>query len=119
MLESDGSCGACGHKHAGKQLAYICIGCPCEARFTVPHAGLAALKGEEVEWHECPNADGGPVILYTARVGDAFMDVYLSEDNAFAASISQRQWRCMAEFTSLAAAKAAAIVMARLLAGIK
>lgn len=25
-------CGACGHEHAGADLAYICIGCPCPAR---------------------------------------------------------------------------------------
>ena len=25
-------CNACGHFHAGRALAYICIGCPCMVR---------------------------------------------------------------------------------------
>lgn len=25
-------CNACGHTHAGRNLAYICVGCPCMVR---------------------------------------------------------------------------------------
>lgn len=45
-------CGYCGHRHAGPQLKYICIGCPCEWRLetsstapvTSPSIDLAAAR---------------------------------------------------------------------------
>src|SRR5262245_18400424 len=33
VVQRDGwDCAWCGHRHAGRQLAYICIGCRCEHR---------------------------------------------------------------------------------------
>lgn len=34
VIEREGvNCFGCRHRHAGKALAYICIGCPCAFRF--------------------------------------------------------------------------------------
>lgn len=30
VKEKGFDCRACKHRHSGEQLAYICIGCPCE-----------------------------------------------------------------------------------------
>lgn len=31
LVEREGfDCKQCGHRHSGKTLAYICVGCPCD-----------------------------------------------------------------------------------------
>ena len=30
----ESTCKACGHEHAGEELAYICVGCPCTEETT-------------------------------------------------------------------------------------
>lgn len=33
LIEREGwDCGKCGHRHSGRSLGYICIGCPCDAQ---------------------------------------------------------------------------------------
>lgn len=42
-------CNACGHEHRGAELAYICVGCPCEERpgFEAGEAAAVELESEE------------------------------------------------------------------------
>lgn len=43
LIEREGwDCATCGHRHAGRTLAYICVGCPCPAQ---PPAEPAKAEG--------------------------------------------------------------------------
>lgn len=45
LVEQEGwDCETCGHRHAGRTLAYICIGCPCpeQPRALAPPGGTGS-----------------------------------------------------------------------------
>lgn len=46
-------CRACGHEHAGADLAFICVGCPCSAQ-----PGREECLGCETQVHLTTDKDG-------------------------------------------------------------
>ena len=53
-------CEACGHQHAGADLAYICIGCPCSAQ-----------PGRELDIEDSPTR---PATLFDDNAADGMGD---------------------------------------------
>ena len=49
-------CAACGHRHSGRTLGYICVGCPCPAQ---PPAAPPASHGDLQPIVTCAACDAG------------------------------------------------------------
>ncbi len=57
------ACPACGHTHAGRNLAYICVGCPCTVRPDLTRGPALASGPATPEKSETEQRDGRRLAL--------------------------------------------------------